>query len=247
MAWTWTDRGGGTHNTSALSFTFSPAANFTAGTMAVLGLSVDNSDSAGALHSTFTVTDTLGNTWTRRTQVVNDPGAASAGVEGAIFTTAMDGGTLTTGTTITVTFDANCTAKVWMLFEASSSVGTETFVTSGTGTGSGTTPSITTGTITSGDLVVAACHTEYGTSNTFTADADTTNGTWSAQQTARVGTTASGMGIAWQSKETTATATQTYDPGLSASCDYALSYIVLRGVTATLQDPIGCGVIPWAR
>ena len=95
----------------------------------------------------------------------------------------------------TVTWDTSVGAKSAMLFEASPEAGKGVrYVTSGQGTGSGTTPTITTGSITNGDLVVGAVHTEYGTSNTFTADADTTNGNWSALQGARAGTTTGGIG-----------------------------------------------------
>lgn len=252
MAITGTDRGTGTHNTSALSFTLSPGSNFTSGTWAVLVLSVDNADTSGAAHSTFTVTDTLGNTWTRRVSPLYDPGAASAGVEGAIFTTNQNGGTLTTGTTITVTFDASTTAKVWTLMEVTpTSLYRITYVQGGEGTGSATaSPTVTTASITSGNMVIGALHNEYGTAQTVTEDGDTTNGSWSTQQTTEIGTTTSGQTVASQRKVVTSTATQTYNPTLGTSSDVILSWIELSEElipTTALKDMLGVGIIPWAR
>lgn len=228
MALTGTDRGAGTNNTSALTFTFSPASNFTAGAMAVLCVACDNNDSSGAAHSTFTVTDTLGNTWTRRSSPIYDPGAAAAGVEGAIFTTPMNGGTLTTGTVITVTFDAANTAECWTLMEVVGSVGTPTFKAQGVGTGSATaSPTVTTSSRPSGQMVIGAIFNEHGTAQTPTGDSDTTNGSWSTMQTAEIGTTAAGITIISQRKVVTATGTQTYNPTLGVSSDVIAAWIAI--------------------
>lgn len=246
MTLTGTDRGTGTHNTSALTFTLSPASNFTAGAMAVLCVAVDNADSSGAAHSTFTVTDTLSNTWTRRASPLYDPGAAAAGVEGAFFETMQNGGTLQTGTVITVTFDAATVAKAWTLMEVTGSVGTPTFVTSGVGTGSATTtPTVTTGSITSGDMVIGGLFNEQGTGQTVTGDSDATNGSWSAQQTAEVGTTAAGMTVSSQRKVVTATATQTFNPTLGVSSDVILAWISITEQLPSEGYPImGGGYYP---
>src|SRR5262245_5932969 len=116
MALTGTDRGTGTHNTAATSFTVTPASNLTAGALAVLCIAADNAHSSGTNFTTWSVTDTKGNTWTLRQDALNDPGAASAGIEGGIFTTAQNGGALTTGDTITVSFGSDTpTAKTWTL------------------------------------------------------------------------------------------------------------------------------------
>jgi hypothetical protein len=233
VALTGTDRGTGTHNTSATSFTLSPASNFTAGAMAVLCVANDNSGSAGAVQ-VINVTDSLGNTWTRRASPIIDPGAANAGQEGGIYTTPQNGGTLQTGTVITVTFANNTVAKTWTLMEVTAGAGKVVrYVTSGIGTGgTGTTsPTITTGSITNGRMVIAALFLEAGTTETITQDADTTNGTWSAQQTAEIGSTTSGSNIASQRKVVTATATQTYNPTLGIAGDLCLAWIELREAT----------------
>src|SRR5678815_2719396 len=103
MALAITNRGTGTHNTSASSFTLSPATNFAAGATAVLCVAADNSAAAGSSNDFTTVTDTLGNTWTKRQSPVFDNGAASAGVQGAIYDTLQNVGTLQTST-VTVSY-----------------------------------------------------------------------------------------------------------------------------------------------
>lgn len=250
MALSSTARGTGSHNTSALTFTLSPGSNFSggAGAMAVLLISADNSDSSGAAHSTFTVTDTLGNTWTRRASPLYDPGTASSGVEGAIFTSPMGGGALTTGTTITVTFDANATAKAWALWEVNCASGfTVTYDGTGNGTGSATnapTVNVTTPLLASGDIIVAGLFNEYGTEQVVTADSDTTNGSWSSAQTVSVGSTATGQTISSQTKVVNATGTQTYNPTLGTSSDVILSWIILSEVAdpaSTLRGWDGSG------
>lgn len=235
MALTGTDRGSGTHNTAATSFTVTPASNLTAGAMAVLCVAADNAAASGVAFGTWTVTDTKSNTWTKRQDALNDPGAASAGVEGAIFTTPQNGGALTTSDTITVSFGSDSpVAKAWTLMEVTAAAGSSpAYVTGGTGTtGTGTTaPTITTGSIPANEMVIGALFVESGTTQTFTGDADTSSGSWSAQQTNKIGSTTSGVGITSQRKVVSATATQTYNPTLGLSGDLALAWIEVKEVT----------------
>lgn len=227
MALTGTNRGTGNHNTSAVSFTLNPGSNFAAGAMAVLCVAADNNGTNGLAMATFSVTDTLGNTWTRRSSPLYDPGAAGAGVEGAIFTTPMNGGTLVTGTVITVSFGStSVTAKTWTLIEVLGSTGTPTFKTQAVGTGSATaSPTVTTSSLTNTTLVVGAVFVEGGTTLTLTGDSDTTNGNWSTAQSNKIGTTAAGSGIISQFKTVTATGTQTYNPTLGLSSDCIAAWI----------------------
>ena len=109
------DRGTGTHNTAGTTLVFLPATSLRPG-MAVLVIAADNAGSGGA-YSITTCTDTKGNTWTRQRSPLYDPGLASAGISGAIFTTPQNGGLLTTSDTITVQLGATTTAKAWALFE----------------------------------------------------------------------------------------------------------------------------------
>src|ERR1043165_5071973 len=182
MALSGVDRGSGTNAVAATSFTLSPGSNFAApNSMAVLNVGSDNSASGGGAFGTFTVTDTLGNTWTRQQTPLYDPAAASAGATGGMFTTPQDKGTLTTGTTITVSFGSDTpTAKAWTLIEVKSDEGNPSFVTGANGTGAGTaSPSVTTGSIPIGDIVVGAVFSENTSSSAdpWVGDADTSN--WS--------------------------------------------------------------------
>lgn len=231
MAITGAGRGEGSDSTAATTFTLSPASNLTAGAMAVLSVGADNSEASGVAHTVFTVTDDAGNTWTRRVSALYDPGGINAGVEGGIFTTPQDGGTLTTSSVITVTFAVATTYKVWTLTEFTAG-GTIDFVTGGANTGANTTtPTVTTSSITSGNAVLASTFAEMGTgaSQTVTEDSDTTNGSWSSpQQTAHVGGSgAAAQEIATQYKITTGTGTQSYDPVLGTATDVILGWIEL--------------------
>lgn len=247
---TWSDRGGFTNTTAGTSFNVSPGINFSgsAGSLAVIVFTVDNADTNGEAHSTFTITDSHSNTWTRRTSPINDPGADAAGVEGACFTSPMNGGTLTTGSTITVTFDATTTSKSGMIFEAGSPNGSQViFIDGGSGdTGTGTTMTCTTGSILNGNLVIGMLHTEFGTNGSvITPDVSSTSGNWSQNQSARIGTSAAGTGVFWQSKLVTVTGTQSYSPAHSPSSDWVTAWIEL-GVK-NIKDVISAGMIPGRR
>lgn len=237
---TGTDRGTGTDNTSALTFTVTPASNFSSGTLAVLVISADNSDTNGTAHSTFAVTDSHGNTWTRRFSLVLDPAGASAGCEGAVFTTTQTAGTLTTGSTITVTFDAASTAECWSLMEITPTAGHAiTYVTNGnSGAFTNTAPTVDTGSITSGNMVIGCLFNEQGTGQTVAEDGDSTNGSWSTQQTAEIGSAATGMTVASQRKVVTGTATQTYNPTLGTASDSFVGWVQFSETPTSIIDPL---------
>jgi hypothetical protein len=242
MAISGADRGTGTHNTGANSFTLSPSGNFISrSSWAVLTVATDNSGGGGGAMATFSVTDSVGNTWTRRTSPLYDPGAGSAGVEGGQFTCDQDVGSLTTGTVITVNQAGSPVAKAWTLYEVIPSAGFQLrYVTGGVNTGSATaSPTVTTSSITSGNIVLGALYNEQGTGQTVTGDSDTTDGTWATQQTAEVGTTATGMTVSSQPKIATATATQTFNPTLGVSSDVILSWIEITEVLTPRPQLMG--------
>jgi hypothetical protein len=232
MALSVTARGTAASNaSSSTTYAFSPASNCTAGKTLVLVISADNSASAGSSNNIDSVTDSLGNVWTKRNSALFDNGAASAGIQGAIFDTTQGAGTLTTGATITVTFGANTTAKSYALWELGSAAGTNAaHQTNSTQAGATTaSPTYTTvASITNGDCVVFGIAGEAGTTQTHTADADTTNGSWSSAQYSEVGSTTSGNIIASQCKVVSATATQTYNPTFGLSQDSIVFYAVYR-------------------
>lgn len=233
-ALTGTDRGTGSNNSSSTTTTLSPASNFSAGSIAVLVISADNSVGGGATENFTSVTDTLGNTWIEQNTLVYDPGTTNAGVQGAFYTTNQGGGTLQTSTTITITFADATQVEAWTLIEVAPSAGnTVSVVNSGDGTGSATTtPTVTTGSITNTNMVIGGLFNEQGSAQVVTGDLDTTNGTWSIQQTTGIGSGASGQTISSQYKVVTATATQTFNPTLLTSSDVILGWIELQEVAA---------------
>lgn len=220
MAITITNRGTAVKSTSGTTHTMSPSGNFAAGSMAVIAVTVDNSGTNGAAHGTFTVTDSLGNTWTRRTTANYDPGAANEGLDHGEWTTSMDGGTLTTGTVITMTVGTAASAWASALVEVvrTSASYTLAYSASGVGTGSNSAaPSVTTSSITSGHALICSCGIEAGLNGelnppTYTFDSDSSNGSWGTGQsnnTTQSGT--SGQSICMQTKVVTGTGTQTWN------------------------------------
>lgn len=237
MALTLANRGSGTHNTGAASFTLSPASNFTAGALAALCVAADNSSSGGATNDFTTVTDSLGNVWTKRQSPVFDNGAASAGVQGAIYTTNQAAGTLQTGTVITVNFGSSPVAKTWTLTEIAPAAGRTASVRTGGDKAAGASGTALTmgasASLNSGECILAAFFIEAGTTQTLSAaDTDTTSGSWSTNQYAEIGSTTSGSVIVSQGKVVTAAGAQTYDVTLGISSDYHGSYIIVQ------QDPV---------
>jgi hypothetical protein len=176
-------------------------------------VSADNAYTNGEAFPTFAVTDSLGNTWTERDAALYDPGAASDGVAGKIFTTPMSGGTIVTGTVITVSFGSTIVlVKIWALYEiVPGAGGVAVYSQSGHGSGSRTdVPTITTATLATDELVIGVLHDEYGT-DTFTNDTDTVRGTWSTAVRAASGGTTTGLAQNSQWKTVTASGTQTYN------------------------------------
>jgi hypothetical protein len=247
MAITVTQRGTGTNNTANTNWNLSPTSNFSggAGAWGVLCVAADNGSAGGSTNDLGnTLSDSLGNTWTKRQGPIFDNGAASAGVQGAIYTSDLSAGVPQTSTTITVTTGASATAKTWTLIEVNFAANkTGNFVTGANGTGSTTsTPSITTGSITSGNLVVAATFQEAGTTQGIgTDDTDTTNGSWaSPSMYAEIGATTSGSVIASNYKVVNATGAQTYNLTMSLSVDQIMAWIEISEVNSfTPVDPMG--------
>jgi hypothetical protein len=204
--------------------------------MAVLFIAYDNTGTNGA-DPYSSISDTGGNTWTSRQNVLNDPGAANAGVAGRIFTSLLTA-QLTTGSTITVNFGAfSVPAKAWALRQVSGSVGVPTFKTAGAAGGqipaSATVPQMTTGSITNGSLLMAAWFRE-GNAAPSASDTDTTNGTWGSLWGTGQGSAATGIEVRAQSKPVTATATQSYDHTYAAGRDTVGGWIEIEEVVSNI-------------
>lgn len=246
MALVGTDRGSGASNAaSATTFGFSPGSNYTAGTLAVVCIAADNSVSGGATNNTSSVTDSLGNVWRMVQLPIFDNGAASAGVQGVIAVTDMSAGTLTTGSTITVTWLDAVTAKSWVLHEVAPTAGFRPLQLTGgdaAGQSGTTTPTLTSGTIAVGNLLIAAIFMECGTTQTSTQDGDATNGAWSAQQYNEVGSTTGGSAIVSQRKvQTTTASAQTFNPTMGASADTVGAWIEVTEVAVKRLASLGVG------
>lgn len=228
MSLTGNDRGTAGNNSSASSLTITFPQAMAAGSLGILGIALDNAGSGGSnAVAPLSAVDSVGNTWTRRQSAIHDPGAASAGVELAIYTCDIQVA-ITTSTTLVLSFGTNVTAKAGGLHEVSSDVSIKRprYKTGGVGTGATTgTPTVTTASITNGNMVIGVGGAE--SASTWTGDADTTNGSWSAQQAVGFGSGNSGMSTTSQRKIVTATATQTYNPTLT-SVDCILAWIEIE-------------------
>lgn len=193
-------------------------------------ISVQSGDIIVALFpvvTTPTVTDTDGNTYS------NPSGSDVWWVATAAHTTSLT-------VNVTVPTAQKCALIV--------------VVTRGTGTpssspiegsGTSTTPTITSASAASGDVCVAGVNITNGpTGDTFTADADTSNGTWSAVTTS--GTTgnpsSSNHTMRLQTKLITGSGTQTYNPTLGTSRDWWDDIIIVPQASGAPPAKIGFGV-----
>ncbi|MBK6942492.1 MAG: hypothetical protein IPH13_20140 [Planctomycetes bacterium] len=224
MALSGAARGSGSTNTAGQStLAFSPGSNCTAGAMLVLCVAYDNSGTNGA-DPYSSITDSLGNTWTSRQNILIDPGAANAGLALRIFTTLQDAGTLTTGSTVTVTFGSTTVCRSWTLTEFTSNAGRPLYITGGGETATTASHSLVTGSIATGQAVLCAVGRE-GADTESTTDSDTTNGNWSTAAVARRGSGATGSSICSQYKIVTAQGAQTHDVTYASSRDACEAWV----------------------
>lgn len=200
---------------------------FAVGDMIVVCISCDNNGTNGATSLT-SVTDVKGHTYTL-VQATFDPGAAAAGitvgVAWALITTAM-----LSSDDVTVNFSPNTAAKVagvWRLRPAPGYTLSKIAHAFGAGSTTGS-PTITTSSIASGDVVVGVLAAETNTGVVNPGDADTTNGTWSSTAisgaVANSGTSATSAALDIQVKRVTAAGAQTFNPSI-ASCDNIIGWV----------------------
>jgi hypothetical protein len=233
----------GTANSTSSSATLAvtTTATIAAGEFIVVAIGADNNGAGGAT-STTGVTDSAGNTYTLRADQLRDPGAAEAGTSLRVYCATAQYA-LASGQTVTVSFSPDTVSKaaaVWRVVPTSTVTHQISFLVETGTVGNGANPTITSASVTSGDLVIGVNSAE--TSTTPTADADSSNGTWS---TAQVGVANSGSGVTsqvvtTQYKVVTGTATQTYNTTLVA-LDNAISILTFT----ELRRPVGRGrVVP---
>lgn len=237
MALTVTSRGTGTHNTGATTLVpGGRTATLAAGSMGVLAIALDNAGAGGATAAApASWTDAKANVWTLRTDAsgVFDNGAASAGIEMAWYTAPITVALLTTDLgTITWAGGVSPVAKAWTWYEVIPGAGASvTYSTGGKIAGAAAAnATVVTASVAVGNAVIAGYFAEGVAA--VTGDSDTTNGTWTAQQTATIGATTSGVRIATQQKvQTTTASTQSYDVTV-ASQDRIAGYIMLAEVVS---------------
>lgn len=234
MSLTGTDRGTGNSTTGATSIACSPTSTIAQNSLGVLAIAYDNSGTSGAdpYSGGSSFTDSVGNTWNNRNGITFDPDVADGGVCIRIFTSGMLVAALTSSDTVTISFSATVPCKAWAFHEVTGSVGTPTYVTGGSSTATlGAGIAMTTGSITNTDMVI--CAGGYESNSATTGDSDTTNGSWSTQQTdvANTGTSGTSIRVTSQRKVVSATATQSYNISLVA--DHAAAWIEVSEVIGT--------------
>jgi hypothetical protein len=237
MAITAAPAGTANSTTSSATLAVTTTATVALGEFIVVAIGADNNGGGGA-SSTTGVTDSAGNTYVLRADQLRDPGAAEAGTSLRVYCATAQYA-LASGQTVTVSFSPNTVCKaaaVWRVVPTSTATHQISFLAETGTSGNGANPTITSATVTSGDLVIGVNSAE--TSTTPTADADTSNGTWS---TAQVGVANSGSGVTsavvtTQYKVVTGTATQTYNTTLVA-LDNAISILTFTELRRPVGDP----------
>lgn len=167
------------------------------------------------------VTDSAGNTWTRLGFVSGGGGSGShavAAVFGCEVTNALVSGS------ITVTPNSGVAAKGFVVHKFTGLSLTIRGLNSGTSTAA-----LATSAPLTGDLVVAATVLEGPTSDTWTPDSDTTNGSWSANASGGTtgGSALTNIAIRTQWKVVNASGTQTYNGSNSTGRDVARMIVAL--------------------
>jgi hypothetical protein len=240
MQMTGTNRGTNATNTSGQNtLVITPGSNCTAGALLVLVIAYDNSGTGG-VDPYSAISDSVGNTWTSRLNVLKNGGAANSGCVLRIFTCPQNVAALTTSNTITVSFGGITTvARAWTLQEFTSSNGTPTYVSGSGATFTTSTPTITTSSVGTGNAVICGLSVENGTAITITADSDSTNGVWSTQQTSKIGIGNAGINVASQFKVISGTGTQTYNPTINAGTNLCIGWIsIIEPSNLTITVPL---------
>lgn len=234
-----TDIGNAANTTSAASVAVTTTAAVAVGETIFVRIACDNSTASPAGDPpTLGVSDSAGNVYTQQAISNADPGAAAAGITSALFTAPCTVA-LGVGGTITVSFSPNTTAKAvqcekWTTLNNNALVLSSAALTGSTPgtapTGSGTPDH-------KSQLVYVLVGTEGPTGDTFTGDADTTNGSWVTLTKAVTAhaTAASNACTQGQYKVVTDAGAQSWAATIT-SRDWAGSILVFR---TSLQRAIG--------
>ena len=219
--------------TSGTTLVITTTTAVTVGEVIVVRVAADNFGTAQT-QPTFTCADSASNTYTTHAQRATNATAA-AGVAGAIIV-AKATTALAAGGTITITLSNSVAARAAYAESFTDYDNTLRASTMVTAAGSSTTPAVTSGSVTSGDLVLAATAVEHNTAVTY--DTDTANGTWSTAYNlvnAAGGTANTRVQITGQHKVTTGTATQAYNNTI-ATGDWVAMILALEPATAAVAQ-----------
>lgn len=223
------DRGSVTDGTgAATSVVDLPAAGSIAiDNYLIARVAVDNSGTSGA-EPGLTISDPRSHTWTILGPALRDPGAANAGATGYIAYVKV-ANAYTNGDDITFNWGAgNPPAKGIVIEEWTGINKTTPIAVAFTFTQAGSaTPSVSRTPTAAGQLFYGGLATEGGPagSDTYTEDADSTDGSWVTLTRVGTGTTASGMTISGAYKLVTGTSPQTWNPSI-LSRDHAAFAVV---------------------
>lgn len=216
-------------------------ASMTVGNYLILRTAADNSGGGGAAR-TISVTNQTGTPLDLASlqtfQQNNDPGAASAGVTANVAIAKISA----TSGTVRITYSGAvvqaCVAEEWSGVHATTPiVGTPV---GANGVASTNLASVTDASVALGNVAYGVEAVEGPSTDTYTQDADTTNGSWSGLT--KVGTTNAtadtNMTIFGGYKVATATGGQTYNPTINNARDSAGLILELAAVAPTLRTQV---------
>jgi hypothetical protein len=240
----------GTNNSTTSGSSLTVSVTASVGDFLVLIAASDNSQTtptAGGPSMSTTVTDAVGNTWTNRSLINRDPGAANAGATLGIWTCSVK--YALSAQNITLSFSPNTPAKaaiVWKLVPASGeSIVIAQADATGSGVSAGVAVSRTTGaSVPAGDISFGGCAIEGNIA--LTADTDTSGGVaWSSayEATANTGTDTSSMKVSSQYKIPTSSVSQIYNVSWTGNHDGAVAYLVLRTCPTRTAALAGAGTL----
>lgn len=242
-----------TSGSSSASATTGATVTASVGDVLAVFCAADNNGTSG-VSSTTTCADSDGvNVYTKRAEILQDPGAAAAGVTLTIWTSKIT--QALSSDTVTVNFSPNTTTKtvtVWRVFPGAGEV--VDFWSADTVGSAGSTTNHTAPTVNvpSGFIVFGVAGIETNTA--ITGDADSTNGSWN-NTTANIANTGADLGsqnMLIQHKTVSAAGNQDWECTTAAAKDSArttliLSVDTLRGgflldssrIESALMIPVG--------
>ena len=224
-------------------------ASMTVGNYLIIRSAADNSGGGGAARS-FTLSNQSGtpiDTATDQTfQQNNDPGAASAGVTCNVGIAKI---TATSGT-VRITYSGSvvqsCVAEEWSGIHATTPIVGSPI--GANGVNSTNMASVTDASIAAGNVAYAAEAIEGPSTDVYTQDADTTNGSWVG--VTKLGTTNvtadTNMTVYGGYKTVTAAGAQTYNPTITATARDSAG-LILELAAAPIPSPTIKAQVSWAN